>query len=131
MVIDNLVSATIVLADGSVKELSSNSNEDLFWAIRGGGSNFGVVTDFTFKAHDQPNKAVAGYLMFPVEKLEEIIKVTNDWLNDRELDEDALLSIVRVPPDLNVILFYLFIFFLFVVYNLNLNINSYILMIFF
>ena len=57
MVIDNLLAAKVVLADGSIVETSENSNPDLFWAIRGGGSNFGVVTDFTYKIHEQ-NKEV-------------------------------------------------------------------------
>lgn len=51
MVIDNLLSARVVLADGSSVEASKDSNSDLFWGIRGGGSNFGVVTEFTYKIH--------------------------------------------------------------------------------
>src|ERR1051325_5295001 len=111
MVIDNLVSATIVLADGSVNQLSNKINEDLFWAIRGGGPSFGVVTDFTFKAHHQPDKVVAGIVVFPIEKLQEIVEATNNWLNNRQPDEDVILTLCKVPPDFNVIKLYLLIIF--------------------
>jgi FAD/FMN-containing dehydrogenase len=113
MVIDNLVGATIVLADGSVKQLPNKTNEDLFWAIRGGGPNFGVVTDFTFKAHPQPNKVVAGIVVFPVEKLQEVVEATNNWLNNRQPDEDVTLIISKAPSAFNVIKLYLINFFFF------------------
>ena len=51
LTIDNLISADMVLADGSVVTASANENQDLFWAIRGGGGNFGIVTSFLFKAN--------------------------------------------------------------------------------
>ena len=69
----------------------------------GGGPNFGVITDFIFKAHDQPNKVIAGYLIYPTEKLQGIIEATNNWLNNRQSDEDVLLMICRIPPDFNII----------------------------
>jgi FAD/FMN-containing dehydrogenase len=53
LVIDNLLAAKIVLANGTVVSASEEENPDLFWAIRGGGSNFGVVSEFVYRVHKQ------------------------------------------------------------------------------
>ena len=53
--VDNIIEADMVLADGSFVTVNANSHPDLYWAIRGGGGNFGVVTSFLFQAHDVKN----------------------------------------------------------------------------
>lgn len=53
LTLDNLLSARVAVADGSVVVASDEKNADLFWGIRGGGCNFGIVTEFTYRAHEQ------------------------------------------------------------------------------
>ncbi len=65
MTIDNMISADLVTADGKFVRASATENPDLFWAIRGGGGNFGVVTSFEFQLHDVGPKVLAGPLVFP------------------------------------------------------------------
>jgi hypothetical protein len=62
MVIDQLVSAQVVLANGDIVIASEKDDADLFWAIRGGGSNFGPITSFTFKAFPQTGDVWSGYV---------------------------------------------------------------------
>ena len=65
LTIDNLVSANIVTADGKQVAVSENQNADLFWAIRGGGGNFEVVTEFEFRLHPVGPEILAGLIVFP------------------------------------------------------------------
>jgi len=65
LTIDNLLSAEIVTANGQVHRLSADENEDLFWAIRGGGGNFGVVTEFEFDLHEVPPVMYGGVIQWP------------------------------------------------------------------
>jgi hypothetical protein len=79
LVIDNLVEVTIALANGEVKKASASENPDLFWAIRGAGQNFGVITEFVFQAYDQ-GEVWAGMLIFPPtpEVIKKVVDATND-----------------------------------------------------
>jgi hypothetical protein len=77
-VVDNLVAATVVIANGQILHTSDTENSDLFWAIRGAGQNFGVVTEFQYKAYDQPNPVYAGQIIFTPDKLGSIIDVLNE-----------------------------------------------------
>lgn len=70
---DNVVSAQVVCADGKVRTASAESNPDLYWAIRGGGGNFGIVTNFTFELHELgPLVAFVG-VFYPLEEIREIL----------------------------------------------------------
>jgi FAD/FMN-containing dehydrogenase len=98
LAIDNLVGATIVTADGEVRELSDSKNEDLFWAIKGAGANFGVTYEFIYKAYEQ-KEVFVGPLIFPGEKLDSLIEAVNLWFKNRGPDEDILFTIGRMPPE--------------------------------
>ena len=70
--IDNLLEADVVLADGSLVTASEDANDDLFWALRGGGGNFGVVTSFTFRL-SPVSTVVAGPMLWPLEQAAEVL----------------------------------------------------------
>lgn len=72
MAIDNLLSAEVVLASGDVTTASADTDEDLFWAIRGGGGNFGVVTSFEFRAHPVPS-VLKGAVVHPLDAAPEVL----------------------------------------------------------
>ncbi|KAL3476594.1 hypothetical protein BJX99DRAFT_270403 [Aspergillus californicus] len=74
LIIDNLLSVQIVTADGQLRTASQSENADLFWAIRGAGPNFGVVLEFTFRAHDQPDGVFAGQLVYTTDKLSRVME---------------------------------------------------------
>ena len=79
LTIDNLLSADVVLADGSVVTADEGSNSDLFWALRGGGGNFGVVTSFEFRAH--PVRTLyAGPTFWPLDQTTEVMAAYRDFI---------------------------------------------------
>src|SRR5881392_1669743 len=79
--IDNLLAADVVLADGSVVTASEERNEDLFWGLRGGGGNFGVVTSFTFCLHPI-HTVVAGPMLWPIEQAHDTMRMWQDLMAD-------------------------------------------------
>ena len=96
LTIDNLLEADMVLADGSVVTVNANQNEDLFWAIRGGGGNFGIVTSFKFQAH--PVKTViGGPTLWPVEQTEEIMEWYHDFIHNAEEDLNGFVATMVIP----------------------------------
>ncbi|PYH75712.1 FAD binding domain protein [Aspergillus uvarum CBS 121591] len=101
LTIDNLLSARIVLADGRVLATSPTLHPDLFWALRGAGHNFGVITEFTFQAHEQKNEVFAGLLGFTPDKLEQVVGFANALVADEGLGGDgrsAIYCFLAVPP---------------------------------
>lgn len=96
LTIDNLTGADVVLADGSFVHASENEHPDLFWALRGGGGNFGVVTSFEFKLHPVEN-VVGGPMFWPIDKLEKTMKWYREWLLKLPDDVYAFYLVAEVP----------------------------------
>lgn len=97
LTIDNLLAADVVLADGSFVTASQFRNEDLFWAIRGGGGNFGVVTSFLFQAHDI-HTDYAGPMLFDIERAPEIMRWYRDFIVNAPEDLTGFFAFLTVPP---------------------------------
>ncbi|MFC9694238.1 FAD-binding oxidoreductase [Kribbella sp. NPDC056951] len=99
---DNLLSADVVTADGTVVTASANSHPELFWALRGGGGNFGVVTSFEFRCHPVGPTILAGMVAWPVEEAPEVLAFLRDFIVDtpEELSADA---VIQFAPPLDVI----------------------------
>ncbi|KAG9001350.1 hypothetical protein FRB90_011634 [Tulasnella sp. 427] len=87
MVVDNIVQLTVVLASGEVVIANDNENPDLFWGCRGGGGNFGIVTEFVFKAHPQRPTVFVTHLVYTMDKLESVFNTVEDWYKNAGPDE--------------------------------------------
>ncbi|KAK4074330.1 FAD binding protein [Trichoderma simmonsii] len=96
-VVDNLVAAKVVIADGSLLTASEKENADLFWAIRGAGHNFGVAVEFTIKGHDQTNEVYAGGYVFTPDKLIAIIEALNNKMKNPDPKAGAILVFASPP----------------------------------
>ena len=97
LTIDNLLSADMVLADGRFVSVSAEENQDLFWAIRGGGGNFGVVTEFRFKAHPV-HTIVGGLTLWDQEQTTEAMRWFRDFMQEAPEDLYGFFAIFTVPP---------------------------------
>ncbi|KAF1964656.1 FAD-binding domain-containing protein [Bimuria novae-zelandiae CBS 107.79] len=98
LAIDNLLKVEIVLASGEQVVASETEYADLFWAMRGAGQNFGVVTAFTFRAWPQENPVFAGPLIFLPEKLVKVVEFMNAFHEKTDGDQVMILAIACPPP---------------------------------
>jgi FAD/FMN-containing dehydrogenase len=99
MTVDNLLGATIVTADGAVHTVSSTSEPDLFWALRGGGGNFGVVTSFEFRMHPVGPELYAGLVVYPMAQARQVLRAWRDFTADAP-DELSVWAVLRKAPPL-------------------------------
>src|SRR5205809_183725 len=97
LTIDNLISADLVLADGSFITASEYRHEDLFWAIRGGGGNFGIVTSFLFKAH-RIHTDYAGPMLYEIEQAPEVMRWYRKFITEAPDDINGFFAFLTVPP---------------------------------
>jgi hypothetical protein len=98
LTIDNILSVDMILADGSAVTASAEQNEDLYWAIRGGGGNFGVVTSFLFRAHPIHTN-YAGPMMWDPEKSADVLKWYRDFIVNAPEELSGFFAFLVVPGD--------------------------------
>lgn len=97
LTVDNMLAADVVLADGSFVTTSENEHPDLFWALRGGGGNFGVVTSFLFRL--QPvDTVMAGPTLWPIEQTPEVMRWYRDFIAEAPEDLSGFFAFMIVPP---------------------------------
>lgn len=96
LTIDNLLEADMVLADGTCLTLNKNNNTDLFWAIRGGGGNFGIVTSFKFQAH-KVKTVIGGPTLWPIERTEEIMAWYHTFINNAPDELNGFIATMIIP----------------------------------
>ncbi|RAQ59384.1 FAD binding oxidoreductase [Aspergillus flavus] len=97
LIIDSLLSVRMVLADGSIVEASETTSPDLFWAVRGAGQAFGVVTELVFRAYDLKHHVFGGALYFTPDRLAKIVEFANEF--HRRMNENSgLMFGFTAPP---------------------------------
>jgi FAD/FMN-containing dehydrogenase len=97
LTIDNMVAATVVLADGSVVQCDAERDPDLFWALRGGGGNFGVVTQFSFRCHPA-STVLAGPVFYDLDDTETVMRWYRDFIAEAPDELGGWFAFVSVPP---------------------------------
>jgi FAD/FMN-containing dehydrogenase len=95
---DNLVGADVVTADGCLVHASETENADLLWGLRGGGGNFGVVTQFELQLHAVGPTVYAGPIFYPADAAGDLLRVFRDWAADAPDDVTALVNLTTAPP---------------------------------
>ena len=98
MTIDNLVSVDMITAEGKKMRASQNENADLFWAIRGGGGNFGVVTQFEFQLFPVGPEIVAGLIVFPFDQAKQILTKYRQFVNSAPEELNVWMVLRQAPP---------------------------------
>jgi len=99
LTIDNLLSADVVTADGTPVRASASEHPDLFWGIRGGGGNFGVVTSFAFRLHPIGPEVLSGLVIHPLDEAASVLRFYRDFLK-RTPDEFVCWFVLRKAPPL-------------------------------
>ena len=97
LTVDNLLSVDMVLADGSFVVANAAENPDLFWAVRGGGGNFGVVTSFLFAAHPV-HTVCAGPMLWPLEDAPRVMRWYREFIATAPEEMNGFFAIMGVPP---------------------------------
>ena len=100
---DNLLSVDIVIADGRLLTASASQHEDLFWAVRGGGGNFGVVTSFEYRLHPMSSTIVGGMVLYPMEQAREVLRLYRDYARGTPDDLSVFAALLTTPDGHDVV----------------------------
>ncbi|HEY1276668.1 MAG TPA: FAD-binding oxidoreductase [Thermoleophilaceae bacterium] len=95
---DNLISADVVTADGRLVHASEDENPELFWGLRGGGGNFGIVTSFEFKLHPVGPIVTAGVCFYPGDRAGDVLRFYRDWADGAPDELTTLVNLLTAPP---------------------------------
>lgn len=98
MTIDNLLSAEVVTADGEKVRASADENSDLFWALRGGGGNFGVITSLEYQLHSLGPQVLAGQIVHPIDEAGELLRLYRRFMAEAPEDIQCYAFVLRIPP---------------------------------
>lgn len=99
LALDNLVSADLVTADGELVRASEEENPDLFWALRGGGGNFGVVTGLEFRLHEVGPQVMGMQIFHPFEAAHDLFRLHREVMADAPGELNCYPMVLRVPPE--------------------------------
>ena len=98
LTVDNLISAEVVTADGKVIQVNENENADLFWAIRGGSGNFGIVTSFQFKLHPVGPQVLAGLIVHPFKDAKKVFEHYRNYVSSAPDKVTTWVVLRKAPP---------------------------------
>jgi FAD/FMN-containing dehydrogenase len=98
LTLDNILSAEVVTADGRQVHASANENPDLFWAIRGGGGNFGVITSMELRLHKVGPQVLAGQIIYPFDKATDHLRFFREFMSNAPDEFQCYPFFFRVPP---------------------------------
>lgn len=96
---DNLISVELVTADGSLVTASRDEHPELFWALHGGGGNFGIATALTFRLHPIAPEVLAGLLFYPAERGRDLMRLTREFMVDAPEQFGPAIVYLTVPPE--------------------------------
>lgn len=98
LMVDNIASAEVVTADGRLVRASTEDMPDLFWALRGGGGNFGVVTTLELRLHEAGPEVLAGQIVYPFDRAGELLRFFRDFMADAPDEFQCYPFCFKVPP---------------------------------
>ena len=102
LAVDNLISADVVTADGQFRTASAAEHPDLFWALRGGGGNFGVVTSAEYRLHEV-SQVLGGLVLFPLDQARDVLLFYRDFCGTLPDEAEAYLALLTAPQGMPVV----------------------------